>query len=866
MSSTKNIFRRLPRLLLSKWMGCLLLLCVFSGKIAAQSLTGQVYTIDVSGDTSMVYMARIQWKGTSVGTFSDANGFYRLPFANTDTLIVKYSFYNTDTLIIPKGERHRDIFINTAQSLQEVVVSKKRQKYVRKGNPAIELVKQVIAHKDDDRIESTEKYKSNSYKKLVLSFGRFDVNFQKNRFVRQFSFLEKYIDTLPTDTIPVLTISLRETLMERYFQRSPRKDVTYITAKRMQGVDEVFDKEGLGTNMDAIFTEINIFDNDIELMLNRFVSPLSSTLATTYYHYYITDTIYIDGISCTELTFSPVNSRLFGFTGRMYIVNDGTFALKKYAMSAPYNINMNFVKQLFVEQEFTQNDSGLWMPKIAHTYAQFALFKKLRKIYAHQTTLWYNHEIGVDLPDSLSNAASGEALVSPDVWIYKSGRWKKMRPMPLTAKESFIDSLSTELRRLPFIKGLEKTAEIFSTGYIATAKERKLSRFDIGPIYDIISYNPTEGVRLRLGGMTTAKMHDRWFMNGYLAFGCKDLRLKYNLTFVHSFVKKERHINEFPRNAIYCTYSYDMEMPGQSFSYMDRDNLLMSYNTGSPDLSAQYVRRAKLRYIKEWQNRFSLDTWLQYENNEATGTLAYWRINRDGSFSQVNDFNNFEWAIKIRWSPGELSYNKQMGEKDLFKLSKNAPIFCLTHTFGSMDRRFVFNKTDFSVEKRFWLSAFGHIDATVQAGIVWDAVPFPKLYVPPANQSLFLTPNTFNLMKPMEFIMDRYVAVYATYYLKGWIFNRIPLWNRLKFREVLSFSGIYGSLSSKNIPSPSSTGLYLLPDGCGAMGKLPYMEITAGIENILQFLRIDYVRRLTYAKDLKGWEKNGIRFTFHVSF
>jgi hypothetical protein len=309
-----------------------------------------------------------------------------------------------------------------------------------------------------------------------------------------------------------------------------------------------------------------------------------------------------------------------------------------------------------------------------------------------------------------------------------------------------------------------------------------------------------------------------------------------------------------------------MEMPGQSFSYMDRDNLLMSYNTGSPDLSAQYVRRAKLRYIKEWQNRFSLDTWLQYENNEATGTLAYWRINRDGSFSQVNDFNNFEWAIKIRWSPGELSYNKQMGEKDLFKLSKNAPIFCLTHTFGSMDRRFVFNKTDFSVEKRFWLSAFGHIDATVQAGIVWDAVPFPKLYVPPANQSLFLTPNTFNLMKPMEFIMDRYVAVYATYYLKGWIFNRIPLWNRLKFREVLSFSGIYGSISSKNIPSPSSAGLYLLPDGCGAMGKLPYMEITAGIENILQFLRIDYVRRLTYAKDLKGWGKNGIRFTFHVSF
>ena len=193
-------------------------------------------------------------------------------------------------------------------------------------------------------------------------------------------------------------------------------------------------------------------------------------------------------------------------------------------------------------------------------------------------------------------------------------------------------------------------------------------------------------------------------------------------------------------------------------------------------------------------------------------------------------------------------------------------MFTLTHTAGIMDRRFWYNRTEFSAEKRFWLSSFGHIDATVEGGIVWDAVPFPELYFPPASQSLFLTPNTFCLMKPMEFIMDRYVAVYATYYLKGWIFNRIPLWNRLNFREVISFSGIYGGITPKNIPGPESPGLYLFPEGCGRMGKVPYMEITAGIENILQFIRIDYVRRLSYAKNLKGWDRNGIRFTFRVSF
>ena len=867
MRKTKIFFRRLKRVIPSGLMGFLLLFWVFSGQLSAQNLTGKVYTLSENGDTTTVYMARLQWLNTSIGAYSDAEGSYLLPFAKTDTLVVRYSFYKADTLIISRTERQRDIFINTAQKLQEVVVSKKRQKYSRKGNPAVELAKQVIKHKDDNRIESAEHYKTNRYQKLVLAFGRFDMNFQKNRINRSFAFLEKYIDTLSFDTVPVLTLSLRENLADLYHQQSPHRDVTYVKARRMQGADEVLDMEGLDANLDAMFSEVNIFQNDIELMLNKFVSPLSTNFATTFYHFYITDSVVIDGIPCFELTFTPVIPRSYGFSGRMYIVRDSTFAVKQYLLTVPKNINLNYISQLSVGQEFVKNDSGLWAPAVAHTHAKFSIFKRWkRQIYARQTTLWYDYDMEATIPDSLTGILPVEEIISPNVRKYRSGRWKQMRPVPLSAKESFLDSLGVELRRLPTFKVMEKTAEIFSSGYIATNKDRKQSRFDIGPIYDLISYNPVEGVRLRIGGMTTARMHDRWFVNGYLAFGCRDLRLKYNLTLTHSFVPKDRHLNESPQNALSFSASYDMEMPGQTYSYVDRDNFLMSYNTDGSEISAQYVRRVRLRYQKEWPSRLSMDTWIQYERSEATGTLAYLRINRDGSVSPVKDHNAMLWCLKLRWAPGEPTYNQQMGEKALFKLSKNAPVFSLTHTAGLLNRNFVYNKTDFSVEKRFWLSTFGHIDAAVKAGIVWDAVPFPELYFPQANQSLFITPNSFNLMKPMEFIMDKYVALYATYHLKGLIFNRIPLWNRLNLREVVSFSGIYGGLSSKNVPGPTTPGLYLLPDGCGTMGKTPYMEMTAGIENIFSILRIDYVRRLTYAKNLKGWDKNGIRFTFMISF
>lgn len=855
---------------LSVLVGLLFLQCVFVGGLSAQELRGKVYSVDERGDTVPVYMARLQWLNTSTGTYTNTRGVYRLPFANTDTLLVSYSFYHPDTLIITRNVKQRDIFLNMTQPLQEVVVSKRRKpKYVRRGNPAVELVERVIANKDINYINAADSYKSKVYKKMVMSFGRFNMDFQKNNINRQLSFLKKYIDTIPKDTVPALTLSVRESLSDHYYQKSPHKNVNYVIARRMKGVDEVLDEEGEGANLDAMFAEVDIFENNIELMLNRFVSPLSSTIATLYYHYYITDTLLVDSIPCIELSFAPVNSRTFGFTGRLYIVNDTTYALKKYTINVPIDINMNYVKQLIVEQDFKKIDSlGLWVPNTSETFASFTIIKRKKKkqrmIYVRQNTLWYQYEIGAAIPDSLS-AVIGEKE-SPDVWKYKSGRWNKMRPEPLSLQESVIDSLSHELRRLPAFRALEKTAEIVASGYIATAKNRKDSRLDIGTIYDMISYNPTEGLRLRVGAMTTAKLHDQLFMTGYVAFGCKDLRLKYNATFVYSFVKKERHYNETPRHALYLSTSYDLEMIGQDYSYMDRDNVLLSYTSDSLASSSQYVRRHKIRYFHEWKSRFSIDTWFQYESSEGAGTLNYWRINPDGTTTRINDYRNMEWAVKLRWAPGERIYNNQSGKDNMFKLSKNAPVFQLTHSTGILDGRDWYNRTELSIVKRFWLSAFGHIDAQANAGIVWNAVPFPKLFVPQSNQSWFLTPNTFCLMKPMEFIMDRYVGLYATYHLKGWIFNRIPLWNHLHFREVISFNGVYGGLSAKNTPSPSTPGLYVLPDGCSPIGKVPYMEITAGIENILQVLRIDYVRRLTYAKDLTGWGKNGVRVSLEISF
>jgi len=823
-----------------------------------------------NGDT--IPFAQILFEGSTIGTTSDLDG--RFSLSNTEglvTLRVQMVGYKTLLVTLRPGKVQHNQTLKLepdVYGLGEILVTPKtakKERYKRKGNPAVELIKNVIAHKKDNRLESLPNYKVNSYEKRILALDQFDFDFNRNKFWKNFDFIENYVDTAQFNRTPVLTVSVHETMEERYYQQHPKKERTIVTAERAQGIEQMLNESGLGQNLDAMFTGVDLTEDNVELMLNRFVSPLSSTMAVSFYHYFIQDTVVVEGDSCIDLAFVPVNSESFGFTGHLYILYDSTYAVRKYTINVPPHINLNFVSDLSLEQTYRLLDNGYWAPEESNTYARFYIFKKLRHIYGHHRTRYDDYAFGVQIPDSLFPPMSDKELVLDSARRYSPEAWNEMRPVPLTAKEAVIDSLLIELKRVPQFQGIVKTCEILGAEYIATNSDRNLSKWDFGPIWNFVSYNQLEGLRLRIGGMTTANLSQHWFLQGYVAFGCTDLRPKHNVTGIYSFTPKEYHPYESLRHALYLSSQYDVEVPGQTYALFDRDNILMSIPTGTVPTAMQYVYTAKLRYEKEWANRFSVNTWFQYQNNEAAGSLSYDRYRSDGTIEHVNRFHDFSLGLQLRYAPGEPYYNNRLGHESPFNLSKDAPVLKLTHVIGVMEMNRLYNTTTFSAEKRFWFGSFGHLDAMLQAGIMWNKVPFPKLYIPNSNQSLFMTPNTFNLMKPMEFAMDQYIMLHATYYMKGLILNHIPYLNRLKLREVISFSGIYGGLSAKNNPAIQPNGLYVLPEGCSPIGKVPYMELTVGIENIFKILRIDYVRRLNYLDGLTGWQRNGIRFTFRLA-
>ena len=837
----------------------------------AQSFTSASGIVKDSITGEPLPFVSVYFDGSTIGAMTDDNGTFTLQNNQGYTKLAAASLgYDTKFVDLKPGKKNDNLEVllkPTAFEISEVVVKPKREKYTRKDNPAVELIKKVIAHKNDNQIEAKPEYQTEVYEKLSLSLDNFNPNLDKNKFLKKFKFIKNYLDTSEFNGKPILTVSVRENLSDFYYRKSPKAEKTIVRAKRMQGIDKTLDDGGgITSNLEEIFKSINIFDNNIPILLNRFVSPLSSTLATTYYHYYIMDTLDVGGDKCVDLAFVPANSESYGFTGRLYITLDGNYAVKKVLLNTPANINLNWVDKLRIEQEFKQMPDSTWVLDQENTFVNFYVVKGTQQLYAHQLRNYDNYNFNVQNADSVFGLL-GALHVLPEATAQPDTFWTHNRPIPLKEKEDALKDLLGQLRKVPAFNAIIKTAEILITGYIPTANDKKVTKFDFGPMNTTFSANHLEGFRMRVGGMTTANLNPYWFASGYLAYGTNDRKIKYNLKLTHSFTKKEYHEGENPVNNLSFIQEYDVYTPGQDFLFTSKDNIFVAWKVGEPVTKMQYIRKSVLQYEKEWLNGLTWKSWMMNQNNEAAGTLQYIKRDASGNLYHIKDFTTSEIGTQLRFAPGERAYNGRSGKESVFNLSKDAPVFKLSHQLGIkgvLGGDYNYNHTEISAEKRIWLSSFGHIDAQVKAGKVWDKVPFPLLILPNTNQSITIQPEAFHMMNALEFVTDQYVSFNATYYLKGWILNRIPGIKWLRLREVLSFNMIYGGLTDKNNPT-LTPGLFLLPDGTQPLGSTPYMECSVGLENIFKILRIDYYRRLTYL-DHPDIKKGGIRIALRFTF
>ena len=813
----------------------------------------------------------VQYEGKGVGSVTNVDGEYEVETRRGwNELTFSSIGYVTQKIKFEPGTRVINVKLAPDDvMLSEVVVKPQRERYSRKNNPAVDFMRKVIEHKKALKLEEKDYYQYQRYEKMKMSLNDVTPEKLEKGIYKKFSFFKDQVEVSPKTGKQILPISIKETASRTFYRRDPESRKTIIEGMNSSGIEEFFSTgDMLGTVLNDVFSDINIYEDNIRLLQRYFTSPIGRG-AINFYKFYLMDTLMVDKQECVHLTFVPQNSQDFGFTGHLYVVKDSTYAVKKCTMNLPQNTGVNWVSHMDIVQQFEQLPDSTWILTDDDMTVELTFIKGVQGLEVQRTTKYTNYNF--DEIDPRYFRLKGSVIKEANMLNRTDEYWAEIRQVPLTKQESTMDIFMNRIEQIPGFKYVIFAAKALIENFVETSGPKHPSKVHIGPINTMITSNYLNGTRFRLSAMTTGNLHPHWSFSGYGAYGTKDRKWFYSAQAAYSFNKREYVLWEFPKHYLAFKYTYDVMNPMDKYLMTDKDNMFVGWKWATVD-QMSYIRDATLTYELETNTGFSVNAMLRHRNDQPGGNLHYWRNNGvtpgqwDATNTRVHDMTTTELGVTLRYAPGETFVNTKQRR---IPVSLDAPIFTLSHTTGFkglLGGDYNFNLTELSMRKRFWFGSWGKLDATLRAGAQWNTVPFPLLNQPMANLS-YITQNneSFNLINNMEFLNDRYASIALSYDLNGKLFNRIPLIKKLKWREMFRIRGLWGTLTDKNNPYKShNSDLFLFPmrDGMPTshvMGKKPYIEASIGIYNIFKLIHIEYVRRLTYT-DLPGIKKGGIRF------
>ena len=824
----------------------------------------QCYVVDWQTGDSIPY-ANAVYRNLKLGASSDANGHFSIARKVGEQLTITAIGYKPRYIKITAhtARELKVTLIADSKQLQGIVVkAKRRHKYSRKDNPAVELMRRVIAAKKQTHLENHDYYQYDKYQKVTMAINNLTPDELEGSMFKKAPWLLDQVETCPYNNKLILPISVDETLTQHLYRKTPRDEKDIVLGQSTKGISKLIQTgEALNTIVKDLFKDINLYDDQIDLLQKRFPSPIGST-AISFYHFYIDDTVYVNQDQCIRLQFMPANQQDFGFRGELYVLNDSSLHVKKCDMQLPANTGVNFVDAMKFQQEFTKLSNGEWALTTDNMIAELKLTDLLQRAIVIRTTGMTNYAFAPIEDKQFKGKA--KIIYDTNAKMRDNEFWVAHRTTQLTKSEAGMDSFIKRMASTKHFKWVIFASKALIENFIETGSEDKPSKFDIGPVNTFISKNLVDGIRLRASARTTAKLNPHWFFEGYYAYGTKSRRSYYDAKVTYSFNKPEYQPIEFPVRTISFESTSDVESPSDKYLKHNKDNIFMTFRPVKVE-QMYFVNRQKINF--NWETDYGLATSLELrtESNRPTGKLVYEKM--DGTL--VDKLRVSEVSLGFNYRPGQSYVNSKQKR---MTVNLDAPEFNVKHTMGIkhfLGGDFNSNLTEVSIYKRFWLGSWGHIDTRVQGGAQWNKVPFQFLITPPVNTSYFEHQGTFNLMKGLEFLNDRYAQFNLAWDLEGKIFNRLPLIKKLKWREYVAFKGMWGHLTDKNNPylpqNANDTELYKFPVDTRVMTRDPYMEFVVGVHNIFKFLEVDYVRRLTYT-NAPGISKNGIRFGFNLVF
>ena len=860
----------------------LLLLVGIQG--AKAQITG-VVTDAQTGDT-IIYPSA-SYKGYHVAVSGDAHGRYSIERHEGWYLSFSAVGYQTQRIKITASTPHElniKLHPDTRQ-LATVVIKSKRAHYSRKDNPAVELMKRVIAAKKRTDLDNHDFYQYTKYQKLTLALNDIQPHDLDSGFYAKKQWLLQQIETSPYNNKLILPVTVDETVTQHLYRKDPRSEKNIIKGQQSQGINQLIETgDILNVALKDAFTDVDIYNDYVRLLQYPFVSPIGKT-AISFYRYYIQDTVYVDKDLCYHLQFLPNNPQDFGFRGELYVLADSTLHVKRVELTIPKRSDVNFVDNLHVSQQYTQLPDGEWVLSHDDMIVEMSLLGKLShfsKFLVSRVTRLSDYDFA-DIPKRLFKGKATERREA-NAMMQDDKFWNQYRTVDLTKSESSMQAFIHRIEQLKGFKYFIFGAKALIENFVETGDENHPSKVDIGPVNTMVTHNFIDGYRARLSAQTTANLNHHLFASGYYAHGFHSNKNYYKGELTYSFNRKDYLPREYPKRNISFMSTYDIMSPSDKFVHTDKDNVFTAFKWTTVD-KMMFYNRQQLTFEREedWGLRslFSIKT----EKNTAAGRLFFEHLNEPqskydylftdskyaaGEYRDNGSLRTTELHFELEYSPGRTYINTKQRR---VPINLDAPVFRIGHTMGLknvLGGEYNYNLTDAYIYKRFWMGSWGKIDVNLKASAQWNRVPYPLLVMPAANLSYIVEDETFNLINNMEFLNDRYATMDVSWDMNGKIFNRIPLLRKLKWREYLGVKCLWGKLTDKNNPTlPQNQGSHTLmyfPEGCYIMNpNRPYWELVLGVHNILKFLHVEYVRRLNYL-DLPTAHKQGIRVMLRMTF
>ena len=812
---------------------CLFVLIPFVGYSQLTKIKG--IAIDASTKQPIPF-ANIYFKNTTIGISAGFEGEFSLEVDTpTDTLVASALGYHNAYVRIKKG-----VFQNVEFKLNPTEFSLNEVEIFAESDPMLILFNKMIGNKEHNNPEEFDFYEYRLYSKIEIDANNVNDKFKRSRMMKKFQVAFQYIDTSTINGKAYLPIFMSESVSHVFKKNKPKKAKEIIIASKISGINN----ESMSQYLGGLYQEINIYDNYISIFDKNFISPLANSGLTSY-KYVLLDTVIVNNKNTYHVMFRPLRKQELTFVGELWI-HDTTYAVIKSDMKVAVNANINFINDVAIGLEYDYVENSHWVlskDKIVLDLNVVENSMKVPGFFARRNSHYSNFVFNQAPPDSIFSQATDIIVLKGDR-DKTEGYWVNNRDVPLNKNESGVYSMVDSVQNIPLFK------TYIDAIYLLTGGHLNWGKFELGPVFKGLSYNTTEGVRVRVGGRTNKKFSEHIRLHGYVAYGFGDEQLK-GAGGMYYLLKKN------PYRKIGIDFKYDLEQLGQRNVKFSNDNFLSSILARSPNDKQSLVEGYKIYYDHEWFSGFKTVLSFNQRKMFPVGNLKFEVWNGE-SYSELESIKTSEISMKIRFAHREKYF---VGAFDRITLGTKFPILEMNMTYGvpglfsAKDEYF---RMIFQLKHWFNVGGIGRSKYVVETGKLWGTVPYPLLEIAPGNQTLIGEQYAYNLMNYYEFINDEYLSVFYTHHFDGLLFNHLPLIRKLNLREVIHAKGIIGNLSDAN------ANFSIFPSYTYSLTK-PYYEAGVGIENIFKVARIDFIWRLNH-HDHPNTQRFGVFISLQIAF